>query len=281
MRTLSKSIFGLFTLMAMITFNVHAKSQVSDAQVNELLQKSGSARALESLPMQMSGISQQMLMSTGDQKAAEFMSGALDKTLDPSALISDLKSHIKNNVTAAQMNDILGWLNTDLAGKIVSAELQATDPQFQQLFLEYMAQLQSTPPSQERTQAVVAFVKNSQMVELTTNMMFSMMKNMFDGFKSLNPEKPQLGDMLDAQLEQMKTSMKPMIEQQIVMSSYFIYKDISEQELAEYGNFYQSPTGKVYIETMMGGIAEAMGNWGQALVTHIHEQVSQTQEQKS
>jgi hypothetical protein len=265
-------LFGHAVILASLMISsVFANEQVSDTQIYQLMDKSGATRAIEGLPLQMQAMGQQMALTAKDPSEHQKFMEIFLSSMDTEVMLAQMLASIRANVSQTELTSILQWLETDLASKIVKAELQSAEPEFQQNLTRYLADLQATPPSTERTQAIIYYVESSQVVEQAMKMMMEMIKNMFEAVKVANPNNQELATNLDAQLAQMATSMRPALEQQMILTSYFIYKDISDAELAQYSDFYQQEIGKKYLSLLIDAMGSALNGWGTSLVNQIVE----------
>ena len=266
MKKFSKFVGQCLVVGSLAVSTVFAKSSVTDEQVYQLLDKSGATRTIESLPMQMQAMGQQMAMTAKDQQSHQAFMQVFLSSMNTETMIEHMAAHIKKEVQAEDLHSMLTWLETDLALRMVSAELTAAEPDFQQKFMGFMAQLQSNPPTPERTQTVIQYVESAKIVDQAMNVMSAMMQNMFAAVKAQDPENAALASMLDSQFEQMTTSMRPALEQQMIMTSYYIYRDINDADLNQYGNFFQQELGQKYMSLVVGAMGVALNNWGVTLM---------------
>ncbi|QOL26658.1 DUF2059 domain-containing protein [Thalassotalea sp. LPB0316] len=267
----------LVALSSVVTFTTSAQG-VSDSQVYQLLDKSGSTRAIESIPMQMQAMGQQLSLTAKDQQEHQEFMELLVNSMNTDEMLSQMLASIKKSMTSEDIEDVLAWLNSDIGERVVTAELKSAEPEFQQEFMMYAAQLQSTPPSQARKQVIMDLVEKSQMVDQGMNLITGIIKNMFDAVKSKTPEDQELASTLDSQLDMMTRSLRPAIEQQMILTSYYIYQDISNEDIATYTSFFEQPTGKKYITSMYDAVGVAMSSWGTNLMTDIVAKYDQDSE---
>lgn len=249
--------------------SVYANQAVSDAQVYQLLDKSGVTRTIEGLPMQMQAIGQQMALTAKDPSEHQKFMAVFSSSVNTDQMLQEMRDSIKSNVSNDEIANILTWLDSELATRIVQAELQSAQPDFQQNLMRYLAELQTNPPSPERTKAIINYVESADVVEQSMNMIMGMVEVMFEGLKANQPENTELAANLDNQIEQMAKAMKPGLEQQMILTSYFIYQNISDEDLSKYSEFYQQPVGKKYLSLLVNAMTQAMGNWGKSLINEI------------
>jgi hypothetical protein len=264
------SLLGSIFIVTVLTItSSFANNQVSDAQIYQLMDKSGVTRAIDGFPMQMQAMGQQMALTAKDSAEHQKFMKTFISSVNTEEMNQAIYSSIKQNVASEDMIKMLAWLEGELAAKIVAAELQSTEPEFQQNLMHFIADLQTTPPSQERTQTIIHYVESSKVAEQGLDMVIAIVKNMFEAIKVGKPDDKELATQLDAQLAQMKATMGPAFEQQMVLTSYYIYRDISDADLNQYSNFYQQEIGKKYLSALMEAIGDAMGQWSSSLVKLI------------
>ncbi len=269
MKKITTFLASAFMLTSLIVTSSFANAQVSDAQIYQLMDKSGTTRMIESLPLQMQGMSQQMALTSKDTAEHQKFSKILTSSMNTDAMLEQMFNYIKANVSPEEMQNILTWLESDLATRVVAAELQSAEPQFQQNLMTFIGQLQATPPTPERTQAIINYVESSEIVEQTLIIVVGMAKNMFAALKASKPDNAEFSATLDAQLVQMETMMRPAFEQQMILTSYYIYRDFSEADITKYSNFYQQDLGKKYLTLLVGAVGEGLNGWGENLIKQI------------
>jgi len=274
MKKVTKFIGRCIILASLIITTSYANNQISDAQIYQLMDKSGTTKIIEGLPLQMQAMGQQMALTNKDPVEHKKFMQVFTSSLNPDVMLRQMLEHIRKNVSPQELQHILTWLDSDLASRLIKAELQSADPKFQQNLMHYIADLQTTPPAPARTKVILNYVESSQVVEQSLKMIMSMLNNMFAALKATQPENEELAATLDAQIEQMAVSMKPVMEQQMILTSYFIYRDISEEDLTQYSNFYKQETGKKYLSLMVGAIGDGMSEWGASLVKKIAKEKS-------
>ena len=266
----SISLLGMsFVLIALLTPSVFAKNQVTDTQVYQLMDKSGVTRTIEGLPLQMQAMGQQMALTAKDPANHKEFMQVFTSSLKSDVMLEKIAKYISNNISHDDMQKMLTWLESDIATRVIKAELQSAEPDFQQNLMRYMAQLQSTPPSQERTNTIINYVVASGVAEQSYEMIMSMIKNMFTGLKMSQVENMELTETLDTQLKQMALTMKPALEQQMIMTSYYIYQDLSNEEISVYSEFFQQDLGKKYLSLLMGAVGNAMNHWGTNMIAEV------------
>ena len=260
MKKINSLAFILVVMLALFSQISSAKA-ISDDNVKQYLALSGIDSALDGIPAQMSAMGQQMQITVKDpaqaQRAVDLLLNAWQ--IEEVRLI--VAEHVKENFSTAEMKSLLTWLNRDLARKIKSAEEKAAAANFNQELMAYMAQLQTTPPTTARVQVIRDFIDTTHIVDHSLNIVMSVAQGTMEGINVANPEQAVSDEQIQTQLSQMQIMMRPALEQQMVMVSYYIYQQLTEQEIVQYTKFYQQPLGQKELDIMYDGIGQALNYW--------------------
>ena len=262
-------------LLSFTIFTTHANNQASNTDVYKLLDKSGLTKAIDSFPMQINAMVQQMSLTQKDPTDSEKFMSIMNASTNVDALQNTMFEYVKNNVSATDIKQILAWLDSDLASKIVKAELRSTDPAFTANLMRYIADLQQNPPSQARRLAINNYLKSTQAIEQTVEMIKSLIRNMFTAVRKLNPDNADISNDFEKQMSIVESQIAAGMRQQIVLSSYYIYENISDEELSLHGQFFHTELGKKYLAASFGAIGDAMNQWGENLMVNIAKEKQQ------
>ena len=123
-----------------------------------------------------------------------------------------------------------------------------------------MSTLGETPPSPTRISAVRDFVESTNAEDNTVGMLMDMSKGVLENVQSESSDKMPK-EAIEAQMGQMQTMLTAQMKQQLIMVSYFLYRDISDEGFAEYAQFYKEDLGKKDIALIYGSIGDAMNHW--------------------
>lgn len=268
MKKINSFYFIFFLLLSAFSQFSLAKN-ISDQDVKQYMALSGVDSALNGIPAQMGAMGQQMQMTAKDPAEAQKVMQLLESSWQQQEAEQIVANHIKTKFTATEMQSLLTWLNSDLARRIKSSEAKASAANFNQEFMQYMAQLQSTPPTAERVKAIRTFVETTDMIDHTVEIVMSVAKGTIKGLKVANPQDDVDEEAVMTQLSQMEVMMRPALEQQMIMVSYYIYDSLTDQEIEQYSQFYQQPLGKKELTVMYDGIGQALTNWSTQAFSNI------------
>ncbi|MBA6390511.1 hypothetical protein H4J38_06900 [Colwellia sp. BRX10-3] len=268
MKNINSLYLVLFLLVATFSQLSSAKA-ISDSDVAQYMALSGIDSALKGIPAQMSAMNQQMQMTTKDPEQAQKVMDLLLNAWQLEDVKLVVSEHVKDNFSVAEMQKLLTWLNSDLARRIKMAEARASAPSFNQDFMSYMATLQTTPPTTARVKVIRNFVEVTNLVEHSLKIIMSVARGTIEGLMVANPGQGVNEEQIQTQMTQMEVMMRPALEQQMIMVSYFIYDQLTEQEIEQYTQFYQQPLGKKELTVMYNGIGQALNYWSTTAFENI------------
>ncbi|MGJ8692000.1 MAG: hypothetical protein ACSHW0_05925 [Thalassotalea sp.] len=278
MRTIS-SFLKYFTLLTLfITQQVFANDKISEGEVYSYLELSGLKASIQGMPAQIQSMSQQMQLTSKDPAKDKIMMSALLDTWQEEKINKKIISALQAQMSKSEMTELLTWLNSDLVKSVKLEETKATLPDFQQELMGYMAGIQANPPTAKRQQLARAFIDNTKMAENGVEIAMAIIENMFNSMKIAMPEKKIPEAQMQQQLSQMRGMMTQMMDQQMMMTSYYLYKDVSDANLEQYIDFYKKPLGQKEIKVVYGAFIEGMKVWGddiaQVLTAAIKDKVA-------
>lgn len=262
------NVLPLFVLLLTFVSQLSFASVVSDEDVYRYLTLSGASKALANIPMQIEAMGQQMQLTAKDPVASQKIMTKIISNWQQNEIEKKVFDYVKTNITNAQMQPLLVWLETDLARRVKLAESQAAEPNFNQEIMHYLAELPNNPPPAIRVAAIRQFIESTRIVEQTLNMVMKIANGVT---KALMIGANQEGNLeaeakLKEQMEQMESMLKPTLEQQMIMVSYFIYRDINDEDFDKYSKFYQQELGQKELSLMYEAMGEAMTYWAATIV---------------
>lgn len=264
------NLLSLALLLLVATFSQFSSAKaISDEDVKQYTALSGIDSALNGIPAQMSAMNQQMQMTAKDPAQAQKVMDLLLNAWRLDDVKQVVAEHVKENFSVDEMQTLLTWLNSDLARRIKTAEAKASAPSFNQDFMSYMAKLQTTPPTTERVKVVRNFVEVTNIIEHSLKIVMSVAKGTIEGLMVANPGEGVNEEQIQAQLTQMEVMMRPSLEQQMILVSYYVYDELTEQEIAQYTQFYQQPLGEKELRVMYDGIGQALNYWSTTAFENI------------
>lgn len=262
------NVLPLFVLLLAFVSQLSFAKVVSDEDVHRYLTLSGASQALANIPMQIEAMGQQMQLTAKDPAASQKIMTKIMSNWQQNEIEQKVFDYVKANITNEQMQPLLIWLESDLARRVKLAESQASEPNFNQEIMHYLAELPNNPPPAIRITAIRQFIESTRIVEQTLNMMMKIANGVTKALlmDSGKEEYAEAAVKLEEQMKQMESVLKPTLEQQMIMVSYFVYRDINDEDFEQYSQFYQQELGQKELSLMYEAMGETMAYWATTMV---------------
>lgn len=261
-----------FLWISLISFQLTAANMASDQQVEQFIELSGIEEMIESMPLQIQAISGQRQLTSKNPAVEQQVMVLMSEAWYADEINAAITAHIKKNTSATELAKMLEWKKKPLMVKMTEAEAQANAPDFQANLMRYVATLQSTPPTPETREAISRFVDATKMADFMVDISSKVVESMAMAFMQASGEdtKQAKADLADY-MQTMIPAMRQQMEQQAILTSYYIYRDISNQELDQYSDFYQSKLGQKEMNVVTESLEVAMTLWAKKSAVAIVE----------
>ena len=273
MKTLPKLYFALFLCMTFLSQNAFSNN-INNEDIYSYLDLSGTKTALDGIPEQMFAMGQQMQLTAKNPEESNRVMEVLANSWQVDDMERIVFEHVTQNFTAVELKNLLVWLQSDLSRRIKQSEEKPSEPNFNQEFMQYMAKVQTNPPSPERIQAVRNFIESTQMVDHTVDMVVGIAKGITKNVQVTEAE-ALTDEQFESQMQQMEAMMKPQLEQQLILVSYFIYENLTNEDINRYADFYQKPLGQKELKVMSGAVVKALGSWSENAFNTLNNEMSE------
>ncbi|ANQ50212.1 hypothetical protein MY04_2844 [Flammeovirga sp. MY04] len=239
-------IFGLITLLFCTQFSF---AQSSKATVQELFKVSGIEGQFESVDQMVEAQLQQSKAAMSTEDYAKFEK-IMKSSLNAQMLSNAFEEYYMKNCSEEKLKAAIKLYDNPLVEKAKQGEIASKDPSKQAEQMTFFQDMGTNPPSQERILLIGALNEELGTVEMTENLMKSMMLSILKGANSMAPANEKLTEeQMQAQANQ---AFPPMImqqlQQQMIAYSFYMYKDLSDEELKEYTTVWASEEGKYFTE---------------------------------
>lgn len=236
------SLVGIFSLTASMSL-----ADISQKQLDIYLDVSGAGVMLENMQTQMSDMVDMQVKASGediDPKVAISITEALSSDKNMAKFTKGFKAldlDLYNNIVSFYASKV---------GKKSSETAKSMDTVTMEQDMIAFAQLQKEKPfTAKKTKLIDNITNASNAVDMQIKMIESMISSVDDAL-------PEEAKMPKEQKNMMMSQMRPMMEQQIMMSMNFTYKDYSEQELEKVLAHMTSKAGKEEVNILMNGLNE-------------------------
>lgn len=249
-------------IMVTLSFTAHAFADTHEDLVKKYIKLSGIGEVISSFPDQISSISAQRLLTSEQPDLEKKVAAILKDSFDVKRSEENLYAFLLENTQVGFLEKAVQWGETPLAQKINAEEVAASKPESQAGLLRYMADLQEAPPSEARIAIIHEFEKTTGLSDLSTQIIIEMVRGMVESVNLALPEdKRQTQDQVDEEIEKIKSTIRGSIREQIILTSFYSYRNISDGELAQYIEFYKSDTGKTEIDVSSKAFTHVLKQW--------------------
>lgn len=264
-RTFWRSV--ALSLVLLGTGVLAAQTAPADAALDELMHKSG---LWEQLP-DLEGSVQEGLAGAlakrgmAGSEVAEKVRAAVAAAYSGDRMRASVRRELASNLTSEEVGKVLAWLDSDLGARITALENRSGEPDQMALRkTEASKLLAETPPA--RVEQIRGLLRAFHWGESMASMLFHTSEGITRG---LSVEDPAAGakalGQLQATMESQRTAMAEMLEVESVPTFVFIYRNLTELELAGYQTFLESPVGRRFNAATLGAIDKAMAEAAESL----------------
>ena len=256
-----------------------ASAATHEEMVARYIEKSGVGEMLRTIPESMDALASQSSLTSRNPDVDIKVNRLLKESFDLKQAEKSLATYLLRNTDRKFIGDMLQWLETPLATKISKEEIKAAGPDKQPEMLRYLADLTSNPPSQERIAVIQEVEQATHLSELTTNILMELSKGMLDYVNRALPQDKRHQATDDAEMiENMRPVIQESLRKQMILSSFYVYRNISNEELRDYAAFYRSELGQKEIAVTGAAVGHVLRQWLENFGDKMIDDVARGQE---
>ncbi len=183
----------------------------------------------------------------------------------------------REKATGVRLGAALEWLRSPFARRMERAESSGTRDSLD----SYIAGLESAPPSGDRVELLLRLDHASGTSDAAVEMQVAMMKALLQGMYLSGQAGPagQAGPGADHAIEQAVEQARPKLRRKtrnrIQLSLHFMYRDVSDDELAQYLAYLESEDGewlrRVLLKALFAAMEEGARRSGEVLAERLTE----------
>ena len=257
----SKVVFQL-TILLLFLLAGNVSAETHKQMVTKYIELSGIKSMLSFFPEQMDAMSNQTRMTARDPETEQRVYELMKDSFDLDECEKKLTAYLVKNTDKKFMGQLLKWLESPLARKVTREEIRSSSPAQQANMVRYITDLQEMPPPQERVELIQRLEESTRMSETMTDIFIEIMKGMVESVNLALPEnKRQSTEVIFAEIMKIQPAMKDAFRQQMVTTSFYTYRNISNRELAKYIRFYDSEIGQKEIRITGNALGYVLKEW--------------------
>ena len=247
-------------LLAVFAPPAHAQSKEALALADHVYESAGLAEQLRPVPAQFErGILEQRGKLPEDMLQA--LAEAGKKSFAAPRLHREVVAALARRMSAADMKEVLAWLDAPLGRRVTGAEVAAASSMTPEAMEKYFEQEKSQPSGPKRVGMIAELITSTNSVEIAVNFIETISLGVAVGMDATQPVEKQIG--IARLRERMRIAM-PTEQLRATLSASipgmyrYTYRDISDEDLAAYVKFNAAPLGLRYNKAVTDALAEVM-----------------------
>ncbi len=159
-------------------------------------------------------------------------------------VVGAIRDQLLKNVDPAALRATLDWYQSDFSQKVTALEVKASTPEGQAELRSYVATLAQHPPTAKRAVLIRALDKATHGSEAGLDVLVGTTRGTLTAAQALLPKERRLDPMQAARLlGALRDARRPGIEERSFQTNAFVYRSLTDAELARYIAFYASAPG--------------------------------------
>lgn len=259
MKNYQHSLAILSLLLVVVSPGVAQETGTTPTAIDEVLELYGVTEQVE----QLAG----MLLASLDQQQAQLdpevyrvLRNAFEFTFTSEKLYNRLAASFAEQANEAQLARTLTWLQTPLSRKMTGLELAANTREAMAGLQKYSALIESQPPPQPRRALIERFDETVGATRLALEVQVAVLRALLEGANSLLPQERQSApEQVDSLVTRMRAQFQEPLRQQVQVSLLYTYREVSDDELAEYLTYWETEDGHWLNWTTSRALLAAIG----------------------
>jgi len=191
-----------------------------------------------------------------------------------------LREHIEKKLDQEKVNKLVSWYKGELAQRVIKAEEESAKPDKileMQAYVTTLAQKPLPEPRLALLKRLDAAIRGSAINE---NMLLKVRMAMVRAMNAIQPEaKRQNEEQLKAVEERLVGEVQQVVEQQLIGSWAYSYRDITDKDFETYVAFYETELGREWGISLGEALSVGMEQAGNELAKHYAEHLQKATEE--
>ncbi len=272
-----KSLITLtWTLVIMVAATTSLFADTHAQLVKKYLKRSGIHETLASFPDQISALSAQKLFSSQDPEFEKKAVAIMKNSFHVKEAQDHFFAYMLENTDVTFLKKALAWQESALGKKITAEELAAASPEARDDLLRYLEKMETSPPPKNRDAAIRKFEKTTGVSKRSAHIILELIRGMNESInQALPPDKRKTRGDLEKDLDRMRPAIVESMREKFILSSFYTYRNLTDQELARYTAFYESETGKKELDLTIRAFSHVFSRWFDRVLDRIRSGFSE------
>jgi hypothetical protein len=245
--------------------------QESSPVINEILRVSGFEGYLRHF-MNPSMLEDALRRDQRTAGEAQQLMDAFARTMRPEVFLNPVRAALQQGYTEQLAAASLEWYRSDSGRRIAALENAAVTTASPDEFRNFARQLRTQPPPAARAALVNRLYRVADFSDLQIELAISVARSVGE---LLNPRLPPEKRLTEERLEKLSTQIRqlqPMLADLAKTRMLYIYRGLSDGELEQYVQFWETPHGRWLRSGMYKGSAEGVRDFALELAKVLIEQ---------
>lgn len=268
-----KTLKLVSALIILFQVSIVSAAELSVEQVQKFISISGLAATIDTMPDQFQQQINLQALTQNDKVSVEKVRQAMESALASTNGYQIAESYLLARPDSQNLINTIQFLESSLGQQVVAAEASANEPEFAVAMQSYTIEISKNPPSEQRTQLVDQLNEAMNSEDTIIDMLKTMMLVSADFFEGLNSEMSEdIREAMEAEWEKMEPMLRAQMSQYVILASYYVYKDLNDQQLSQYIDFLESADGQVYSEASIEIFQRYVNSLIKAMLANIIEE---------
>lgn len=256
---MKKVIQGASLLIVIFIPGIVGAGEIAEDSFDKLMALSGLNKQMAEFPGVVRAGLEQAKRPGAPIADAEFgeVQRSIEDAFQPSGILSVIDMEIKNNISESEVKDLLTWYESDLGRKITKAEENASTPAAYQEMIE---EAQSLLTDEKRVKLAGKIESLVNVTDMTMRLqenagvaVFTAISTVMDPDRSVNNI-----EAFKAQMSAQEQQMRANIEEFVILSFVYSYKDIDMASIEKYVKFLERPNTRKFNDSVIKGMNYAL-----------------------
>jgi hypothetical protein len=224
----------------------------SSVEIQEFMRVTKLDQVLASVPQAVNTQAKVRSEHSTDPMLVDTVSTVLSDKLHPGTSFQVAQEFLSKNADENVVRDVLAWYKTPTGAKIASADAAFTGKQKD--FYEYMLGLAKNPPAADRLGVVRKLDEAGGFSAQYLSVIENIVRSLAAGERAATNHAKPIDLAIQETIDSMHKQLRDPMQQQVVASLLYSYRDLPMSTLQEYVAFLSSRTGRAYVQLVTDAI---------------------------
>jgi hypothetical protein len=271
--TMRRLLLGITLLACAVGFARAQADVAADRLTEDVLQRSGAKRQIESIPEAME-LQLAQRENESDPQLFSQISLIFRESYRAEVLYKAVFDHFKKNFDKDRMLALQQWLHSPLSQKITELEIHSSSSEGRAERVKFIKTFRYLSKPPQRLALIQRLDRATRSSTAAEDIAVATALSMMQAVNSVLPLEKQVDpEVLKKFPAELRTRVHETIQQTMLMSFYYTYKGLSDEELEQYVRFYESELGtwasQRWTQAMTSALAAAAENASQKLARSL------------